>query len=187
MPLPSIIPPNVSLIPTSPTYTPWCTYPSPPTPFIIFDTIMSSFVRFNNRTGSLIFNSTLTKTQFASLTWTQSGELNKCMHMVLPLHIHTLALMKNTIFNSLHPMTNKKNSDLQKLVHISHFYKKILPLQIETMLMLTPFPTTNHPLFFLVYHPPHPIQKPIRHMHYEVFKVLCKEHYNMSKLYMHLS
>jgi hypothetical protein len=24
--------------------------------------------------------------------------------------------------------------------------------------MLMPFPTTSHPLFFLVYHPPHPIQ-----------------------------
>jgi hypothetical protein len=53
--------------------------------------------------------------------------------------------------------------------------------------MLTPFPTTNHPLFFLVYHPPHPIQKPIRHLHYEVFRVTCKVHYSMCNLHMHLS
>jgi len=61
-----------------------------------------------------------------------------------------------------------------------------LPLQIEAIFMLTPFPTTSHSLFFLVYHPPHPIQKPIKHMHYEVFRVLCKVHYSMCNLYKHL-
>jgi hypothetical protein len=35
-------------------------------------------------------------------------------------------------------------------------------LQIEIIIMFTPFLTTRHPLFFL---PPHPIQTPIRHMH----------------------
>jgi hypothetical protein len=46
-------------------------------------------------------------------------------------------------------------------------------MQIEAILMLTPFPTTSHSLLFLVYYPPHPIQKPIRYMHYEMFKVKC--------------
>jgi len=158
----------VPLIPTSPTCTPWCTHPNPPTPFIILDTSMSPFARFNNRIGSPIFNYTPTKTQFAPLAWTQSSKWNKCMHMVLPLHIHTLVLVKKTIFNKSHPMTNKQNSHLQKIVHISHFYKIFFWL-----CKLKQFSCSHHfqPLFFLVYHPPHPIQKPIRYMHYEVFKV----------------
>ncbi len=82
-------------------------------------------------------------------------------------------------------MTNKQNSHLQKRMHIFHFYKIFLPLQIEAILMLTPFPSTGHPFFFLVYHPPHPNQKPSKHMHYEVFRVTCKVHYNMCNLYMH--
>ncbi len=84
-------------------------------------------------------------------------------------------------------MTNKQNSHLQKKNIFIIFIKTILPLQIETILMLTPFLTTSHPLFFLVYHTPHPIQKFIRDMHYEVFRVFCKVHYNMCNLYMHLS
>jgi hypothetical protein len=105
------------------------------------------------------------------------------MPMVLLLHIHTVVLVKNTIFNKLHPMTNKKNSNLKKKCIFFILIRFFLPLQIETILMLTTFPTTSHPLFFLVYHSPHPIQKPIGHLHYEVFRVLCKVHYNMWNLH----
>ncbi len=84
---------------------------------------MSLFARFNNRTRSLIFNCTPIETQFAPLAWIQSCKWSKCMHMVLPFQIHTLVLVKNTIFNKSHPMTNKQISHLKKKVHICHFYK----------------------------------------------------------------
>ncbi len=84
-------------------------------------------------------------------------------------------------------MTNKQNSHLKKRVHIYHFYKIFYALANWNNSHAHTISHHKSSPLFLVYHPPHPIQKPIKHMQYEVFKVPCEVHYSMYNLYMHLS
>ncbi len=123
LPLPSIIPPNAT----------WYqllqvvyhgAHTLIPLPHLLYLTQLCHHLQNStNKHGPQFSTTPPTKTQFAPLAWTQSGKWSKCMHMVFPLHIYTLVFVKTIIFNKSHPMTNKQNSHLQKIVHISHFYK----------------------------------------------------------------